>query len=149
VIEAINSHGWSRYESTEQLAVGASVLAGPEMLGLRGAIAEGAEADRFVAGLQRFDTPSSTLAGQFEIEQTGPYNYRVPGGGTAIDIDGYVSSTVLDAKFIRDPAKSPYVNGSDVPQLIREKVLEQQEYEMQRYKAINLILLYRLSGLKY
>ena len=92
--------------------------------------------DNYVAGLHRTDTPSSTLYGQFEIEQTGPYNYRAFGGGTSIDIDGYRGTTMQDAKFIGNAEQSPYVSQSDVPSFLREKIFLEQNYEIQRYGAI-------------
>jgi len=46
---AINSHGWSRYEVTDKLAVAASVvLTGPEMLGVRGMTEFGVESEASV-----------------------------------------------------------------------------------------------------
>lgn len=66
----------------------------------------------------------------FEVEQTGPYNYRVQGGGTAIDIDGYNGTTMLDAKFVEKPAISPYVEESSVPDFLRTKILKEQQSKL-------------------
>jgi len=70
------------------------------------------------------------------VEQTGPLNYRVVGGGTAIDADGFNGSTLLDAKYVGDPSISPYVDGSKVPAFLRDKILAQQQYEFARYQAV-------------
>jgi hypothetical protein len=89
-----------------------------------------------VAGLYTKATPTSTNAGLFEVEQTGPLNYRVTGGGTATDADGYQDTTLLDAKYVGNPANSPYVDGSNVPQFLQDKIDLQQQYEFQRYQAV-------------
>lgn len=89
-----------------------------------------------MSGLRRTNTPSSTLSGQFEIEQTGAYNYRVTGGGTAIDVDGYSGQTPLDAKYIGNPEVSPYVTDSNVPAFLKQKILNEQNYEIERYGAV-------------
>ncbi|MHB8311533.1 MAG: hypothetical protein ACYDCY_14370, partial [Metallibacterium sp.] len=90
----------------------------------------------YVAGLYAKPTPTSTNAGLFEVEQTGPLNYRVTGGGTAIDADGYQDTMLLDAKYVGNPANSPYVDGSNVPQFLQDKIDLQQQYEFQRYQAV-------------
>jgi hypothetical protein len=92
--------------------------------------------DSYVAGLQTKVTPTSTNAGLFEVEQTGPLNYRVVGGGTAIDADGFEGTSLLDAKYVGDPSISPYVDGSNAPSFLRDMVLVQQQYEFQRYQAV-------------
>jgi hypothetical protein len=70
-----------------------------------------------------------------EVEQTGPLNYRVPAGKTTIDIDGYRGTTMLDAKFVEKPAVSPYIPDSGAPAFLRQKILKEQEWEFERYKA--------------
>ncbi|WP_445405333.1 LysM peptidoglycan-binding domain-containing protein [Acinetobacter pittii] len=99
-------------------------------------VAKNSEVENFVANLYRKNTPTHNSAGLFEIEQTGSYNYRVVGGGTAIDIDGYLGTTMLDAKFIEKPMNSPYVEGSKVPEFLRAKIMKEQQYEVQRYKTV-------------
>ncbi|WP_155520906.1 LysM peptidoglycan-binding domain-containing protein [Ralstonia solanacearum] len=94
------------------------------------------DVESYVAGLATKTTPTSTNAGLFEVEQTGPLNYRVVGGGTAIDADGYRGTSLLDAKYVGDPSVSPYVDGSKVPLFLRDKILQQQQYEFQRYQAV-------------
>jgi hypothetical protein len=92
--------------------------------------------ENYVASLKTKVTPTSTNAGLFEAEQTGPLNYRVTGGGTAIDADGYAGTTLLDAKYVGNPKISPYVDNSNVPSFLKDKILMQQQYEFQRYKAV-------------
>lgn len=86
-----------------------------------------------MAGLKTKTTSTGSNAGLFEVEQTGPLNYRATGGGTAIDVDGYEGTTLLDAKYVGSPRGSPYVDGSKVPSFIRDKILQQQQYEFQRH----------------
>lgn len=43
---------------------------------------------------------------------------------------------MLDAKYIGDPSISPYVDGSNVPSFLRDKILTQQQYEFQRYQSV-------------
>ena len=92
--------------------------------------------DDYVAGLYTKATPTSTNAGLFEVEQTGPLNYRVTGGGTAINADGYQDTTLLEAKYVGNPTNSPYVDGSNVPQFLQDKIDLQQQYEFERYQAV-------------
>lgn len=95
-----------------------------------------ADVEQYVAGLGTKRTPISSNDGLFDVEQTGPLNYRVRGGGTAIDVDGYEGTALLDAKYVGNPGRSPYVDGSNVPSLLRAKILQQQVYEFQRYQAV-------------
>jgi len=81
------------------------------------------------------ETPAGKASGRFEVEQTGPYNYRVPAGNTTIDIDGYNGTTMLDAKFVEKPANSPYVENSNLPSFLRDKNIKEQQWEFERYKA--------------
>jgi hypothetical protein len=91
--------------------------------------------DSYASGLYKIETPTGKASGLFEVEQTGPYNYRVPAGSTTIDIDGFKGTTMLDAKFVEKPAISPYINESSMPPYLREKILKEQQWEFQRYKA--------------
>jgi len=94
------------------------------------------EVDRYVGGLYWKVTPTATAADLFEVEQTGLYNYRVVGGGVTIDIDGFRGSTILEAKYVGNANRSPYLSGSKAPDFLRDKILRQQEYEFQRFKAV-------------
>jgi hypothetical protein len=94
-----------------------------------------AEVEAYVAGLPRKNTPTVKPSGQFEVEQTGPYNYTVPAGGEKIDIDGYGGTTILDAKFVEKPDISPYIHGSNAPDFLRQEVLKDQQSEFKRLAA--------------
>lgn len=81
----------------------------------------GVSPEVFKASLRRFDTPSTTAAGRWEIANTGRYNYTVTGGGTKLDVDGIMGTTIQEAKFITgNPANSPFVKGA--PSFIINKV---------------------------
>jgi hypothetical protein len=92
--------------------------------------------DDFVAGLNTKRTPSSRPANLFEIEQTGNLNFTVPGGGTKIDIDGFKGTTILEAKFIDKPGRSPFIEDSKLPPFLREKILKEQRHEFERLNAV-------------
>ncbi len=92
--------------------------------------------DAYVAGLYSKATPTSTNAGLFEVEQTGALNYRVVGGGTAVDIDGYAGTTIQEAKYVGNVANSPYIEGSNIPDFLRAKILTEQQSEFARLGAV-------------
>jgi hypothetical protein len=83
-------------------------------------------------------TPSSTAAGRYEIEQTGPLNFEMRAGDVKIDADGFrtIDASALDAKHVGSGTRSPYVPGSDLPDFVRQKILGQFENELQRYRAV-------------
>jgi hypothetical protein len=89
-------------------------------------------------GLATKPTPSSTAAGRYEIEHTGPLNYEMRAGDVKIDADGFrtIDATALDTKHVGSESRSPYVPGSDTPDFVRQKILGQFEYELQRYRAV-------------
>ena len=100
-------------------------------------VAEGLPAPTdFVARLRRIRTPTNTQANLFEIEQTGPFNFTVPGGGEQVDIDGFEGATILEAKFINNPSRSPFVEGSDIPDQIREQIIRRERDQFRRLKAV-------------
>jgi hypothetical protein len=74
----------------------------------------------------------------YEIRQTGPVNTEVRGGNEKIWADGIdiPDGQLQDAKYIADPAKSPYVDGSKVPDFIRESIRDDFEDEVRRYGAV-------------
>jgi len=122
-------------EDTRTLtASGLELLLG--LKGLKGARHPDGLVDGYVGGLYRKLTPTTTPAGLFEVEQAGKYNYRVVGGGQAIDIDGYRSTTILEAKYVGDPSRSPFIEGSSIPDHIREKILKVQQDEFRRLRAV-------------
>lgn len=110
----------------------AGVLLGPEAAESSSA----ANVDSYVSGLYSKATPTSTPSGLFEVEQTGPLNYRVVGSNTTVDIDGYTGSAIDEAKFVGDSGSSPFVEGSDAPDFIRSKILTEQQSEFQRFQSV-------------
>ena len=96
----------------------------------------GLSPDAYVAGLPQKRTPTGGPEDQFEIEQTGPMNYRVPAGNETFDIDGYEGNTILDAKYVGNPGRSPFIHGSKAPSFLREKIRQDQLDEFRRVKVI-------------
>jgi len=92
--------------------------------------------DDYIAGLTTIKTPTNTAANLFEIEQTGPLNYRIVGGGTTIDTDGYLDTALQDAKYVGNASSSPYVDGSAAPPFLRSLILADQQSEFERYGAV-------------
>lgn len=88
--------------------------------------------------LPRKSTPNRTAADRFEIEHTGPDNFRFRDGDEQVWVDGYRASerAVLDAKYVGNPRSSPFVEGSDIPPAIRQKILVKIEDEFRRYAAV-------------
>lgn len=121
-------------------------LAAPAVLGLGKAVIAnalrkvpgrlGSTVDEFVAKLPRSSTPTTTAANQYEIERTGAYNYTVSGGGAKFEIDGYRSSTILEAKHVGNAKTSPYVPGSSCPEAVRTKILKEVRDELRRARTI-------------
>lgn len=63
-------------------------------------------------------------------------NYRVVGGGTKIDIDGYQGTAILEAKFIDKPGRTPFVEDSKIPPFLRDKIRKEQAHEFERLNAV-------------
>jgi len=84
------------------------------------------------------ETPLNTDRDRFEIEQTGPLNIQVVGGGERIWVDGirYNDGYLLDAKYVEKPERSPFIDGSNCPDFIRESVKEEVDEEFRRYGAV-------------
>ncbi len=84
------------------------------------------------------ETPLNTDRDRFEIEQTGPLNIQVEGGGERIWVDGirYDDGYLLDAKYVEKPERSPFIDGSNCPDFIRESVKEEVDEEFRRYGAV-------------
>jgi hypothetical protein len=95
-----------------------------------------AEVDEFVKKLPRIRTPTKSSASQYEIKHTGPYNYKLSGGGATFNIDGYRGSTILDAKHVRTPRSSPYIPGSTCPQVVRDEVANDVRRELAKIRTI-------------
>jgi hypothetical protein len=105
----------------------------------RRAAAPGIEAtQRWLDGLPTKPTPNRTPADRFEIKHTGPVNYRLTGGGESVWTDGFRPSdgTALEAKHVGNPQRSPYVDGSTLPEPVRAAIQADLENELERYGAV-------------
>jgi hypothetical protein len=115
------------------LALGRAALA-------RGAAKAAAEAeiaaDKYIATVPRKPSLTATAANKYEIEQTGPYNYNISGGGAKFEIDGYRASTVLESKHVGNPQNSPYVPGSSCPDKVRAEILDRTRNALRRARTI-------------
>jgi RHS repeat-associated protein len=112
-----------------------AVEAGTKGVGSAGGVAE---FDGWARTLPQKKTPTTTPNDRYEVAQTGEQNYLVSGGGEKIWADGLdsASTSVLEAKFIADPARSPFVAGSSVPEFIRTKIVAEVTDEFRRYGAV-------------
>jgi hypothetical protein len=104
----------------------------------RAAAPDVAATQRWLDELPTKTTPSRTPADRFEIEHTGPVNYRLTGGGESVWTDGFRvgDGTALEAKHVGNPQRSPYVDGSDLPEPVRAAIQADLENELQRYGAV-------------
>lgn len=86
----------------------------------------------------RRETPTYSQRYQFQIRHCGNEEIRVRDGGEEIWADGvnYETGELIEAKFIENPANSPYVDESNVPPFIRTKVHGDVENEFRRYGAV-------------
>ncbi len=59
-------------------------------------------------------------------------------GGEEIWADGisFQTGQLLEAKFIENPANSPYISSSRIPPFIRTKAVSDVENEFRRYAAV-------------
>jgi hypothetical protein len=92
--------------------------------------------DVFKMSLPTKATPGGTPAGAWEIANTGGKNYLLEGGGSQFWADGVMGTTIQEAKFIGNAARSPFVPGSGVPDFIRTKVVGQVDDEFARMARI-------------
>jgi hypothetical protein len=104
----------------------------------RAAAPDVAATQRWLDELPTKPTPNRTPADRFEIEHTGPVNYRLTGGGESVWTDGFRASdgTALEAKHVGNPQRSPYVDGSTLPEPVRAAIQADLENELQRYGAV-------------
>lgn len=94
------------------------------------------EIEDFVSRLPKKQTPRNSPEDFFEIQHTGEWNYQVEGSGTKIFIDGYRGRTILEAKYINNPDRSPYVPGSRIPDFLRQKIVKEMRDEFQRIENV-------------
>jgi RHS repeat-associated protein len=90
----------------------------------------------FVESLPKKPTPANRAADLFEIEQTGPFNFIVSGGGETVRVDGILDASILEAKFIERPKRSPFIPGSQIPDFLREKITKDVRDEFRRLAAV-------------
>jgi len=83
-------------------------------------------------------TPTTSPEYKYEVRKTGPTNITVSGGGVQIAADGarVTDAHLLEAKYVGDPIRSPFVKGSKCPEVIRQKVLKDVTEQFRRYAAV-------------
>ncbi|MFF6784174.1 polymorphic toxin-type HINT domain-containing protein [Streptomyces sp. NPDC012510] len=74
----------------------------------------------------------------YQVAQTGATEYRAVGGGQRVWADGMDRNTgeLLDAKFIDNPGRSPFIPGSGIPDFIRNKIGAKIDDEFSRYASV-------------
>jgi hypothetical protein len=94
--------------------------------------------ENWVRDFPKRPTPTYSQRHQFQIKHCGAEEIRVRDGGEEIWADGinFKTAQLLEAKFIENPANSPYISGSSVPPFIRTKVVSDVENEFRRYAAV-------------
>jgi hypothetical protein len=60
----------------------------------------------------------------------------VTGGGEKFFTDGIKDSTILETKLVTDPARSPFIPGSKIPDFLRTKIVGEVEGEFARMAKI-------------
>jgi hypothetical protein len=81
-------------------------------------------------------TPGGTPAGAWEIANTGGKNYLLEGGGAQLWADGVMGTTIQEAKFIGNASRSPFIAGSDMPDVIRARIVGVVDDEFARMAKI-------------
>ena len=101
------------------------------------------EVEDFISGLRTPNVDRVTDSGLYQIEQTGLVEYVIPTGRTkpdgsleTIKADGFRGRTLVEVKFLRDPATSPRIAGTSAPDFLRIKALNDDRFEFLRYKAL-------------
>lgn len=94
--------------------------------------------DAWIKTLDSKATPTSAPEDIYEIKHTDPSNYLIKGGGEQIWADGIRSSdaSVLDAKYVGNAARSPYIPDSGCPAFISKKIDAKTDDEFRRYAAV-------------
>ncbi|MFF7155698.1 polymorphic toxin-type HINT domain-containing protein [Streptomyces sp. NPDC008139] len=83
--------------------------------------------------------PKGSGANQaYQIRQVGSTEYHATGGGTQVWADGLDMNTseLLDAKYVGNPGRSPFVPGGKVPGFIQAKIDAKMGDEFSRYAAV-------------
>lgn len=94
--------------------------------------------ENWIKALPKRPTPSYNQRYQFQIRHCGAEEIQVKDGEEQIWADGINTQTgeLLEAKFIDNPASSPYVSWSNIPPFIRTKIVNEVENEFRRYAAV-------------
>ena len=61
---------------------------------------------------------------EWEFANTAGYNLVIRGNGLEYRADDVVGDTVVEVKYIGNPRRSPFVEGSEIPDRIRRKILD-------------------------
>jgi hypothetical protein len=77
----------------------------------------------------------------YQIKHAGDTEYRISGDGSQVWADGIqgidtTTGEAIDAKYVGNPERSPFVPGSGCPDFIRTKIDESQRDEFQRYANV-------------
>jgi hypothetical protein len=86
----------------------------------------------------RRSTPTHNNNYLFQIKHCGSEEIRVKNSEVEIWADGINTKTgeLLEAKFIENLTKSPFVDNSNIPIFIRDKITKEVDNEFRRYGAI-------------
>jgi len=87
---------------------------------------------------ERRGTPSHSPNYQYQIKFAGTQEILVQGGGEKIWADGIrvKDGFLLECKFIIKADRSPFIEGSQIPDFIREKIVNRVADEFFRYAAV-------------
>ena len=74
----------------------------------------------------------------YQIAKIGDLEYQATGGGAVAMADGFDGNTaeLLDAKFVGNPARSPFIPDSGLPDFIRAKISAKTNDLFSRYADI-------------
>jgi hypothetical protein len=94
--------------------------------------------ENWLQKLPKRPTRNDNIRFQFQIKHCGKEEIRVSNNGEEIWADGidFTTGQLLEAKFIENPANSPYISNSNIPPFIRAKIIGEVENEFRRYAAI-------------
>ena len=83
------------------------------------------ERENWLKDFPKRPAPDHNSHYQFQKEYCGETEIEVQGGDEKIWADGIDVETgaILEAKYIKDPAKSPYISTSECPSFIRAKAV--------------------------
>jgi hypothetical protein len=87
---------------------------------------------------QRRLSPTHSPNYQYQIKYAGTQEILVQGGGEKIWADGIrvEEGFLLECKFIVQPDRSPFIEDSQIPNFIREKIVTRVADEFVRYAAV-------------